>query len=862
MRNKKRKNSGSFKIRLLSKLLPQSDSYYLTGDFLEIYDTYVKMHRPFKAKWFILTQILKSIPLFLSNSIYWSSAMFNNYLKVGLRSIKKQRIYSVITISGLAVGLGIFIFCAQIFDLHSSYNKFHKNAKRIYGVVQVVPSSNEGDQHSAITPPPLLPALVQEFPEIDEGARFSPAGRIVVKYGDNIFYENRALFVDRNFLNIFSFEMSAGNPQTVFSEPYSIVLTEEMALKYFGDENPVGKSLTIDNKIAVTINGVMKDVPRPSSIQFDFLISMETARALHSWMNDWTVYNQAAFLLLPEGFNPFLLEEKLPAIIDKYFPASVEKPSGMYLLPLLDVYLNSFEIRSYMENTHPAVPVLMIVIGMIVLLVVCINFVNLSTARYSTRMKEVGMRKVIGAHRFNLIKQFLGESVLMSVIAFPAAVAFYELVVFIMIALGGTDRGSVWSSPHKLLIYLGISVLVGIFAGIYPAFFLSAFKPVKVLKEELRSGKKGSRFRKIQVVLQFTLSIIFITITIIIGRQADHFFNIDLGYNRSGVVIVPLAGIDDDDIEPLKREMERNPAILSVSAAAAVPVNWGTERPVIPEGMNENEAWTMKTYVIDYGFIETLEIEIFQGRSFAKEIADENNCIINEAALEQLEWEDPIGKQLTIGNREITIIGTAKNFHFHSIDDPIPPVVLYLDREKLNYLLIKVSSSEKISDVIKYLETQWHTFSPDLPFEHTSINNYYQDMSRAIKMGGRLLGAMGLFAIFYSAMGLLGLISYAIEQRTKEIGIRKVLGASVSGIVRTLLKEFIVLVAIANTIGLPIAYFISSRLLQSGTYYPLKIGTGVFIFVAVITFIITFTAVASQTVRAAFANPVDCLRYE
>jgi len=860
--NKIPKQTPRFARWLITKSTKFENRSTVIGDFEEEYKENTEAKGVLKAVMLYWFQALLSLPKLITNSVIWNGIMFRNYLKIAIRTIKKQKIYSVVTISGLVFGFGIFIFFAQTFNTFTNANKFHKNIHKLYPIVQVTSSGNEGDQHSTNTPPPLLPALLRKFPEIKNGTRLPPAERIIVKYEDRVFYETGALFADPNFFTMFSFDMVNGNPETVLSERYSVVLTEASALKYFGDENPIGKSLIIDNKIGVTITGIVKKIPRNSSIRFDFLISMDTAKALYDWMNDWTVTNQTTFILLQNEYDRTQLEEKFASFIPKYYPESATTPVRIYAFPFSEFYLNARGINTSLDKTHPVVPYLSLVIGMIVLLVVCINYINLSTARHVLRAKEVGMRKVIGAHRFNLIKQFLGESVLMSILAFPASVVFYEFIRSIMIMLGSSDRGALWDNPVKLLVYLGIFVFIGILAGTYPAFFLSAFKPVKVLKEEIKSGKKGTRFRKIQVVFQFSLTIIFITLTIVMGRMSDHLLKIDLGFNRKNVMIVPLAGTDRSNFEPMKKELSRHKDVLSISASVSVPVDWNTERQVLPEGINENEPWTITTYGIDYGFVELLELEIIQGRSFSREFNDDNNFILNETAVRQLQWKKPLGKQLTMGNRKGTVIGITKDFHFHDIDSPFPPVVLYLEKENLNYMLIKYSSPENKEEVLNYIKRQWSLFEPDLPFEYTTIEYYYQDMSEAVKKGMGMLGTVGTIAIFYSCLGLLGLVAYSVEQRTKEIGLRKILGSSVSGIIQMLMKEFVFLVAISNSIGLPLAYFITRYLLQSGTFYPLEIGTGVYLFVSGISLMVTIIAVASQTVKAALANPIDSLRYE
>jgi len=466
--------------------------------------------------------------------------MLSNYIKIAWRHLKNHKVYSAITISGLVLGLGVFIVFALLLFSQLSFDSFHKNADRIYCVVQVVSRGVERDHHSAITPSPLKDALLAEFPEIEKAARFSPAGRLVVRHRDKYFYENRIRFVDADFLSIFTFNLIKGQTETVLSKPYSIVLTETSALKYFGNEDPIGKSLTINNDFDVVVTGIIEDIPENSSISFDFLVSMETAGEMNIRMDDWRDNNQATFLLLSDGVSPTRLDAKLSALIQRYFPDSHESPQRLYLHPLQDFRLNSAEIDCYWSNAQISFIALWIV-AVLILIIACINFMNLSTASYAIRANEVGMRKVIGAKRFQLIKQFLGESILMALISLPLALLFSELARPGMIAiLGSIFISSIWELPYVLILALGVAILTGFFAGSYPAFYISAFQAVQVFRGRLIKGKKGSRFRKILVITQFTFSIILILMTVITVKQNNHNLNVDLGFDRSGIIAANL----------------------------------------------------------------------------------------------------------------------------------------------------------------------------------------------------------------------------------------------------------------------------------------------------------------------------------
>ncbi len=789
--------------------------------------------------------------------------MFSNYVKIAWRHLAKHKIYSAITMSGLVLGLGVFILFALLLYSQSNFDSFHKNADRIYSVVQVLPRGMEKDHHSAITPMPLKDALLAEFPEIEKASRFFPLGRMVVKHGDKIFYENRIRFVDADFLSIFSFDLIRGEAEVVLSKPYSIVLTEASAIKYFGNEEPIGKSLTLNNDTDVIVTGIIEDIPENSTLRFDFLVSMETVGAMNIRMDDWGVNNQVTFLLLSDSSSQVKLDAKLSSLIEKYYSVSPESPKRFYLHPMPDFLLNSEGIECFWDTARISYIALWIV-AVLILIIACINFMNLSTARYAMRANEVGMRKVIGAKRLQLIKQFLGESILMAFISFPAAIMFSEIARpgFVAIMGGGIFIASIWDFPRVLILALGVTILTGFFAGSYPAFYVSAFQAVQVFKGRLIKGKKGSRFRKILVVTQFTFSIILILMTLITVKQTNHNLKVDLGFDRSGIIAANVSHEAKDKLEVLKKELVKHADIVSVSAAAALPIEWDTEQQVVPEGLDEDDALTMNTYGIDYGFIEMLGMEIRQGRSFSQDFADVNSVIINETAVGQLRWENPIGKQLVIGEKKGIIIGVAEDYHFKSIYlEEISPAVLYLDPEGVNYMYVKVSSPDKIFSAVEYMKKQWNTLVANLPFEYETLENAFEDMNSGDKTA-ELTGALALMAIFLSCLGLFGLSSYAVERRIKEIGIRKVLGASVSGIVRMLIKDFMKLVVIANIIAIPIAYFFMNKIIHLVYAYPINIGAGVFIICAVLSLLVAFITVSSQTMKSALLNPAESLRYE
>jgi putative ABC transport system permease protein len=790
------------------------------------------------------------------------NGMKKNYLKIALRNIKRQKIYSLITMSGLILGLSVFIMFALLSDFTSNFDSCHRDADRIFAVVQVKSDVQGGEHHSAIVPAPLVPALRSEFPEIEKAARYYPPGRMIVKYRDRIFYESGVRFVDPDFLSIFTFGMIAGEKELALSRVNSVVMTKDSALKYFGDEDPLGKTLTLNKKVDVVVTGITENPPNNSSIVYDFLVSMETGRALYDWMDDWGADKQAAFLLLSDGAESAHLEEKFSSFIDKYYPDVPQSPNRFYLHSLWDFFLGSEGIDSYWGGGRISYITIWSV-AVLLLIIACINFMNISTARYITRSQEVGMRKIVGASRAQLIRQFIGESTLMALMAMPAAVLLYEFLRPVFAAnLGQIFDISIMGSPRVLILIFGVTILTGIFAGSYPAFYLSSARPSEIFQKRLTRGKKGSRFRKILVVVQFTFSVILILMTVISVKQSRHNLNVDLGYDRTDTIAVTISDESRGNLEIFKNELVRNKDILSVSASAALPIEWNTEGRVLPEGVIEAEASSMNVYGVDIGFIEMLGIPIIQGRSFSHNYDDAHSFVLNETAVRHLQWEDPIGKRISLKGQKGTVIGVAKDFHFKSIVlEKLTPAVLYLESDGLNYMFVKYAGPESFPGVLEYVKEKWNIVASDLPFEYVTLENAFYDVSQGDKTS-EMTGILGVLAIFLSCLGLFGLSSYSVERRIKEIGIRKVLGASVSRIVGMLTKDFIKLVAIANLFAIPIAYFMMDAIIRFVYSYPIKMGAGIFILTAVLTLVIAFLTVSALTIKSALANPAASLKYE
>jgi putative ABC transport system permease protein len=510
---------------------------------------------------------------------------------------------------------------------------------------------------------------------------------------------------------------------------------------------------------------------------------------------------------------------------------------------------------------------LVLAAGIAMLLVVCFNFMNLATARHVTRYIEIGVRKVNGGSELQLMLQFLGESILMALVAFPLSIVLNELMrplfdAFVGNVIIGEIGPGLLSRPQMMLKCLAVTVLVGIVAGSYPAFFLSRLRPADILRGDLQTGKRGARIRHVLVVTQFIVSIFCIIFAISILKLNHYFYHLDLGYSRENVLVARVGyGRLSPELESLKYELKKHPKIVSLSAAPWIPVGWSTAYRVLPEGASERDAWTWNVYGVDYDYIEMLGMEIVKGRSFSRDYDESISLIINETAARQLGWQNPIGRQLTVRNFKGVTIGVVKDFHFSDLFSGIRPSVMYLRKDFLQFLYIKLSHYPD-PEVIEYIKKTYDRFIPDLPFEYSTLDEHFKDWYSPLKQFGMLIGTIGLIAILFSCLGLFGLSTYAARRKIKEIGIRKAHGASFQDIVQLLLTEFLRLIIVANAIALPITYYATKLILNKIQTYPMEIGIGVFISVAVLSLLLAYIAVIYQTYKAARANPVKALRYE
>ncbi len=801
--------------------------------------------------------------------------MLKNYLKIAVRNLLKHKAYSFINIAGLAMGMTCCILILLYVQHELSYDRFHQNAKRIYRIAWF--SGNPQTR----TPHPMAQAMVRDFPEVKSAVSISPIWgpgltrpAIAVKYGDKRFDEKGFYSADTTFFEVFSFPLIKGDPETALRSPFSIVITEEMAEKYFGEEEPLGKVLTINNNIDLKVSAVLQNLPANSHFHFDFLLSyallkMRETGSYYEW-EDFGHYN---YVKLAPTADPKIFEAKIPDWFLKYneWPADdiAELKSGQVafrLQPITDIHLRSHLKWELEPNSDIAYVYLFSAIAVFVLLIACINFMNLSTARSATRAREVGMRKVLGAFRAQLIGQFLGETILLSLMALLLSIAAVELLLPFFNSLSGRNLAVDYRhNPWLILSIGGMALLVGIISGSYPAFFLSALQPVKTLKDTMRVGTKSSRLRQILVVTQFAISIALIAGTGIVATQLEFLKNKKLGFDKEQIVVVPLKTNEmRRNYEAVKAELLRNPSLVSITAVSNVPGGRFNQNEIYWQDTEGEQSVSQMR--VDYDFFATLDIEITAGRSFSKAMATDSAAafILNETAARLYDWDTPVGKEITWldddNTRRGTVIGVAKDFHFQSLHQSIEPLIFHVLPAGFNYFLVKMSSNN-MAGTLADLEKKWKAFDPDRAFEYSFLDEDFAALYNSEERMQAIVGNFSFLAILIACLGLFGLASFTIQQRTKEIGVRKVLGASVSQIVMILSREFTRLVLIAFLVACPLAYFVMNGWLQNFAYRT-EISLNIFLLAGALGLIIAWLTVSYQALKAALANPVEALRYE
>ena len=825
-----------------------ADAY--SGDIEEEFSEIQKCQGGAKAKRWIWFHALAALPRWGQHLIIWRATMFKNYFKIALRNFLRHKAYTFINIAGLAIGIACCIMILLWVQDELSYDRFHENAKDLY-----VATFSNG---SNVTPTALAPYLKAEYPEVTHTSRYAFIGRNLLKFKDTDIYQEGGIMVDMDFLKMFTLPFLKGNPETAFEEPHSILLSEEVALKLFDSSDPIGQTLTYNTNLDLKVTGVFEDYPSNSHIQFQYILPTSLAMSYNKNYNTWDVNNLRTYVQLRKNTPVESVDAKITDVVERHRP---QDKRSMSLQPITRVHLNPL----HHEGGAILYVYLFSTLAFFILLIACINFINLTTARSSNRAKEVGIRKTVGACRAHLIRQFFGESLIMTMIASVLAVGLVYLFLPMFNSLTGkTFTGQLLIQGMIVLGILGIIFLTVVMAGSYPSLLLSRFQTVKVLKGKMMSSVKGAFFRKVLVVLQFSLSILLILGALMIFRQVHYLRARDVGYDRDNIVYFGIGTRFRQNIETIKTEWLSHSSILGVTLTDIAPYRWQSNAgygDVHWEGKT-NQQVKMVMMSVDYDYLDTFGLKMAQGRFFSKEFSTDASdaYVVNQAAIRAMEMDDPIGKELIVWDLKKRIIGVVQDYHFESLHNEIIPMAMRVDPNGHFQACVRISPV-RIPETLAFLESKWKEIYPEYPFEYRFLDDSIENQYRSEQAIGKLVTVFTALALFISCLGIFGLSSFTAEQRTKEIGIRKVLGATVSSIIKHISKEFVFLVIIANIIIWPLAYFIMNRWLQTFAY-RISMSWWPFVLTGIAVLVVSLLTVSWQIIRAATANPVDSLRYE
>jgi putative ABC transport system permease protein len=799
--------------------------------------------------------------------------MFKNYFKVAFRNLRKSPSFSFINISGLAIGMACCLLILLYVSDELSYDNFHPKADRIYRILSF--STIGGTTRSfAQTPPAMVPVLEESIPEIEDYVRIFRFPNMRITYKDNHFELPDFFLADSSFFDFFNHEFIKGDPETALENPNSMVITEDSAIKIFGDEDPLGKTISFfgGQLSDIQITGVIKNVPKNSHYTFDLILNIDTLTSLdrpqfNQFLREAIGFSTYSYVLLSEYADPLQVKDRIMGVVEDNWGEPLRERGIVRDYPLQklrDIHLKSDHEAELGNPGNINYVYLFSAVAVLVMFIACFNFINLSTARSTGRAKEVGLRKVFGASRPQLVKQFLNESIIMSVLGLIIAVLIVLLVLPVFNGLTGKQfsKGELLGFT-SILGFLFIMIVTGFFAGSFPAFILSSFDPVKTVKGKLGAGSKKSVLRTVLVVIQFSISIFMIIGILIILQQVDFLKNKDLGFNRERVVVIRGGGRTP---EALRERILQNPNMISVSFSQNIPGQFSPDDTFFQEGKSREDTTRASAFFIDYDFFNTYEIELLEGRNFSKDFPSDARAsiIINEEAANEFGWGmEAVGKQITNtdrGNLTKTIIGIVKNFHHKSLKMAINPTVLELNLRQYQFASIRLRPND-VSGSIAFLENLWKEINPQFEFNYFFVDDDFRSKYPEEEKVRQIYSYLGILAIFVACLGLYGLASYTIEQRTKEIGIRKTLGATVKGVILILTRDFIKWVLLANIIAWPLAYFVMDRWLQNFAY-RINIEWWVFLVSGCIAVIISIFTVSYQAQKSARANPVEALRYE
>jgi putative ABC transport system permease protein len=845
---------------LLCLIRDKTSHESLIGDYEETFHYFGTTYGYARARLWYWGQVFKALPVFVSNSIRWRLVMFKNYFKIAVRNLMRKKFYSIINIFGLAFGMAITILIALYVQYELSFDRYHKNADRIYRVA----FANSQQDEFAVTHAPLAPVLRRDFPEVESAARILINHNVTIIHNQKRYTEENFYFAEPELFEIFSIEIKEGDQETVFKYVNSILISERTAEKYFGDEDPLGKFITLSASTRFMVTGVTANFPENSHFQMDFIAPFELIKGNSD--SDWENWRYTyTYVLLRKGTPPGELEKKFPSVIDSYKYSGVQigesSKDTYFLQPLKKIHLFSHLNGEIEPNSDMKYIFALASFALLLLIIVCINYINLVTAGSSERSREVGVRKVVGARKSQLVKQFFGESVLLTLFA---ALLSILIVIFVLPSFNGLVERDLSLDMPFLLFLVCLIFCVGLFSGIYPALFIASLKPVSIIGKKFRSSAKGQLLRNVLFTFQFAIFTIFIICNFVIKDQIHYLFHTDVGYGKEQIVTIRIRDRNVwDRVETIKTGLKENPDILMVSASSQLPNYFRWYSDLRYPGDQNDEPIKTNSGQVDYDFVDLYGIKIIEGRNFSREFPSDAQgaFLVNETLVRATGWEDPVGRELihfdgTVGK----IVGVMKDFNYQPLHNPIGPLYFFMRHTEIQYISVKINTA-RIPETLAFIENKMAEFSPGYPFEYSFFDDDFRKTYAAEQKVGNIMTILMGIVLIVTSLGLLGLAVFITEQKTKEIGIRKVLGASISQIIALLSKDFLKWIVIANVIAWPVAYFAMAKWLQNFAY-RVEIAPLVFVLSALITLFIASLTVSFRVVKIARENPVGSLRYE
>ena len=794
--------------------------------------------------------------------------MLKNYFRVAIRFLLRNKTYTLINISGLAIGMTacILIFLYVQDDL--SYDRFHSKADSIWRVLSIDSALGVSSQMVGITIPPVGAEMVKQFPEVVNTVRLANAGRMDVRRtenGERYTIKNKC-YADPNFFETFDFKLIKGDKASVLKSPSDFTISESTARRLFGDESPIGKVLYSDDG-QFRITGVFKDFPKQSHLQFDAIgsINLWIERA-PQWINGWDSISMPTYIELAEGTSLNDFKDKIEPMLRSH---NVLKAWNVTAQPFTDVHLKSSHIVFDPQQNKSDITYIYAfsAIALFIIVIASFNFMNLSTSRSLSRAREVGIRKVVGAVRVKLIFQFIGESLLISIVSLLISILLITLFIPILNQISGKELElNIITNSSVILSMLVIVFITGIVAGSYPAFVLSEFKPANVLKGSHHSSRSGRVMRRILVVLQFTISISLIIGTCVVYRQLDYLQNKNLGFNGEQVVVIPhfQSGLANQQ-DTMRNKLAKLPGVVSVATSGNLPGNTFGRRGMRPEGASGDDVWILSSLQIDYDFIDTMQMKIFAGRGFSRDYNESTSIMLNRAAVKDLGWENPVGKKIYMPGpngqeQAMTVIGIVEDFHFITPRQVIEPVAILLNANPNPYMIVRIIP-ENINETVTSIEDIWEKVNPGFEFNYSFLDEDFARLYKGEENFSVVVSSFSILTIIIACMGLFGLASFSIDQRKKEIGIRKTMGASSGGITFMLIYDFLRWVILANIFAWPLAYIAMDHWLTDFAY-RVSMGIGEFALGTALALIISIATVSTQAFKSALTDPVETLRYE